>query len=1002
MKAQTLFYVFLCVVLSAAALPAHAQEPCPYATLRIDTAQPVDTDAICTAAEPWADDGFRVLVVITDIRAGSESDWFNYLDTVEADAGFRDPNTDDAFLRNGIAFEASTAIDVPWGTSLTFGERLFGSSLDTDAASDRVKERMHAGTPGAGMASAIETAYSIYQPAPIPAPTAVQPQPADVGEQAESPSVVRRLFAPLLGLLVLIGATFVAIPLLVLPALARRRRRRELARHLETLQARTATVMTAADQLLSGESPEATILYQLFRTYGGEQYENLQTEVREWIRRSQAALNDAFELRQQLGDATVRDQRPLEQQVRDWEMLYLTVVGSSERIRDLTDDELRTLLDPLLVLEHQADDVQLAEQLDAIRREIAGQPLSVDLMLVDAAETDAEGILGYLDRVQAQIAMLQAAKHDAPVRLDEAGSRRQTVEQDIPDPFVMTPARLFAPIDAQLDTAKNLLVEERYLDVLDAVDTIEANLDVVTHLRATVDAHTERIVQIAAITEQGYRPTQLPTDETEIATDRAAIVESIDAGDYAGAENWIQELALDSTRALKGTLAWRDLHRRNRDALIQLSSDVERVRTYLTETTQPAWNALQTYPDSNWADLAEDMAAATTTLRRLHAETVPYIARVNSIAEQQLPQAEHLLDESAGRLRSAETTLTAVAGRLSAVRTAESNIGAALNATSTDIARAAALRDREDSKVGPDIDQKIAEAGDHLAAAQRLVAERAYYPATRAQTEAHRLANEAFTQASEQIRHVDELLSQLDTIRLQADEQVGRLRMTMQAVPAVALTAATHSLVNRTIQTESDATHSRVEVAGLEDTALGTGLETAIAAYNQTIHFAQQAQERIEADRAAYMYQLEQTQQAIQRAHSAIRSADETVHRANAHGAGRHPLERARAIVPEMPTGSESAAALERSRSQAEDARTFANEAERQARSRIDATERERRRQQRAAASAIGLIAMSRRQSHSSAAGVSSRSGSRVSSSHRSSSTGSSSRRSSMGSSRRR
>ena len=34
---------------------AQAQTPCPYATIRLDTDQSVDVDAICDAARPWAD-----------------------------------------------------------------------------------------------------------------------------------------------------------------------------------------------------------------------------------------------------------------------------------------------------------------------------------------------------------------------------------------------------------------------------------------------------------------------------------------------------------------------------------------------------------------------------------------------------------------------------------------------------------------------------------------------------------------------------------------------------------------------------------------------------------------------------------------------------------------------------------------------------------------------------------------------------------------------------------
>lgn len=182
-------------------------------------------------------------------------------------------------------------------------------------------------------------------------------------------------------------------------------RRARLKRHLEVLRARTSNLLNACEPLLRGDTPEETVLYQLFSAYGGQPNDRLRDDVCEWLRRSQDALNDAFALRRQLIAPGVRREQSLEQLVRNWEMLYVTLVGNSERILSLTDDELRTLLDPMLVLGRETAGVQLTRQLDDIRRELAGgMPLKVELMMVDPAETDAEGILGYLDQVKAKIA----------------------------------------------------------------------------------------------------------------------------------------------------------------------------------------------------------------------------------------------------------------------------------------------------------------------------------------------------------------------------------------------------------------------------------------------------------------------------------------------------------------------------------------------------------------------------------------------------------------------
>lgn len=95
----TFSMLLLTTLLSA---PALAQATCPYATLRIETMQPVDPQAICEAARPLAEKNLRILVYLTDQRTSSEEAWFDLIDAVESAEGFRDPNQPDIYALTGI------------------------------------------------------------------------------------------------------------------------------------------------------------------------------------------------------------------------------------------------------------------------------------------------------------------------------------------------------------------------------------------------------------------------------------------------------------------------------------------------------------------------------------------------------------------------------------------------------------------------------------------------------------------------------------------------------------------------------------------------------------------------------------------------------------------------------------------------------------------------------------------------------------------------------------
>jgi hypothetical protein len=892
---RTLGALILLVGLVAAwgGIGVSAQASCPHAQIHLDTSQTVDVQAVCDAARPWDEKGYQVFVLLTDHRPGSEDEWFDFLDQAEIAAGIRDAS---GFQLDGLAFEASTATDLFWAYSVTYGEDLYDTNLDTDEqALSRIKSQMReaivAGDPTSGLVQALGTAYEVNYPPPSP--------------------LMNVLLWGLGGVVVLgiagVGMAVVGI-FVVRPALLRARHQRELERHRDALSSRTSNLLLACDQLLHGDKPDETVLYQLFSVYGGEQYKAMRKKVREWLRRSQVALRDAFDLHQKLKMAGPEEGGDLEQQVHDWEMLYVTLVGSSEHVLTLTDDELRTLLDPMLTLDREGSDVQLAEQLDNIRKKLVGMPLKVEFKVIDPTKADAKGILGYIDQVKAQIARLQEAKSDAPKALDRARDRRQTLGEEVPSPFVLTEKQLLGRIDERLDRATSDLQKGVFLRVVKRTDQVLKDLETVGAFLVAMEAHGRCRSEIDAVVEQGYRPERLEADLKEIETDIKAVAEQFAAGSYDEAVPWFAELESDGQRALETLKAWQEKQGQNAEALEQFRDWAERVDRYRTDEVRSAWQTLQAYPKGNRTEAAEEMEQATRSLARLRDEVVGQVECLNGIEGQDFGEAERLLAQAAADLTQAEGQFQAVINCLGEVQVAEANIDQALAQAEAELTKVEAFRDQENVKVGPEADQEIGHAREQLARAQQLAQAREFVQATEAQTEAMRLATAAYAEASQQVLEIDELQTELERMARSVAGKVGQCKSRAKEVPAAAKRAETQKQVRRAIDALAAAKQKRASVAGLEDQTLVTALRAAVAAYEEARSHADQALAQVKADVDEHKERLEDAKQAVRAARATIRRVQQKVSRSA--GRGRLLLEKARGVLPGMPTGDESRQAL--------------------------------------------------------------------------------------------
>ncbi|MCA9926150.1 MAG: hypothetical protein KC421_27450, partial [Anaerolineales bacterium] len=851
--------------------------------------------------------------------------WFDLLDQVEAEAGLRDAGQEDSFSRNGLAIEAATTA-APWNPTITYGESLFDTKLDTDeTAVTQLKNDLYtaiqSGDATAGFAQALEQAYAINHPPPYAAAAAA---------------------AVALGAAGLGGYQFLARP-----ALKRRRRRQEQLAHLSGIRQNIANLLLACERLISGETIDDAVIYQLFAAYGGEQYPDRKKAVRQWLKQSRAALRSAFDLRRALEiqeeDAEAKP-APLEKQIHDWEMIYLTLVGSSEEVHNLTEAELRDLLDPMVIMEREARDVPLAEQLNDIRRQIEGMPFKITLQEVDLTKADKEGILGYLTQVETQIGELMAAQTEAPRQLDEARRDHLAVKEaaDEATPFGLTGSEITAGVAADLAAAAADLEAGAYFEVLATAVTIQRNLDIIEDLLDAAADYEERQEQQDAILAQGYRPATTDALAAEIAEDIQQIKQQVSAGDYPALAEWIDELDADGQRTLDSAAAWREQHQFNAEFLALMQEQLTKLEQNWAEKTAPAWEKLAAYPKGNWESLADEPDAIAAAIRQLRDADLPQIEQWNSLDVQQVTEAETLLTEVEAALAEAERRSQAIVNRLAEVETAVTHLPEGLRLAAADLERAVQFRDAADAQIGPEIDQQLAAATAQLAQANRQFEERNFIAAAAAQTAVREAANAAYAEAAAQVKRISELQQQLKGVQETAVTQTRTADRESASLSALMQTPKTARLAQEMADQLSAARQAANQTLSLEDHALAEALVTAVAAFTAAAELAAQLSGQAQQNRQTYQQQQRETRQAIHDAQQAIRVAEQKVDHRHARGTGTAALARARRTLPLMPDGREATrSALGRTQKQAEEAHTYAVEARRKAEQAIAQWQRE-------------------------------------------------------------
>lgn len=745
--------------LSPWAIPAQAQaQTCPYATLRLDSSQAVNFSNICQAAQPWFEQGYQVLVYLTDAQPATEDEWYSLLDQVETEAGLRDLSLPDSFQKNGLAL-AAQARAPKHEVSVTYGETLYETPIDTSPKFEGIKQNIRVklgrgDTEEAliyglqdmyGLNYASENTPSTVSPPATPAQstpplTISTPQPAISPQQpiaqapiSSSPIAYQAPGDPW-GAIRTTGGLLVSSGLGI--GLWQRRRQQRFRQQCQLLQARISTLLMACNDLLAGDGdPTGMILYSLFEAAGGRLYPDLEKQVKDWLIQARQALDQAFIVQDEL-----QQQQPKwlqSKHVQSWEELYLTLIGQGLYHEKLTDKELRVVLDPMQTLAAYRWENQLAAPLKEIQQRLAEASLSIELITIPAIlEGTSLGILGTLQQIKEKIAQLRKAETEAPQELTAMRTYRQTIASAFPTGLNLSSEQALQGIDNLLHDADSALEKNRFLDTLLHCKVAQQGLNWLEEYSDAISTYRQHQADIQTILTEGFRPPQQGNHQTALAACLETGQAAISTGDYASIPNHLAELHKLDQAALYHVQQWQQLCYDNRQQIEILKDELSRLQTDCAGPTADIWQTLQAYPAENWESVETCLPTARQILTIIDQQDLPQAAHLNCLNEQSFYAAKEQLEVIENNLKAAQQQLDKLKQQAELIEKMSRTLTALIERTSCQLKAVNQVGQGGILGMFKGIDTRLRQALDVLPEAHPLIQERCYVSALKVHDQA--------------------------------------------------------------------------------------------------------------------------------------------------------------------------------------------------------------------------------------------------------------------------
>ncbi len=649
--------------------PLALAQTCPYATLRLETTRPLDAAAICEAAQPWAAAQYELLIYVTDLRPDSEESWFAQVDQVEIGVGLRQAGPEDRFRVRGFTLAMTTATDLPYAIALTRGEALGNTPLGSSPpARDAVRQRMRgllAAQDGTG--AIVLGLRELGQLANLGGETSL---PVDGGDGANLGTLLQTLLAVLGNGVVLTGAAGAG-----LLGWWRSRWLRGCRTYLGQIRDRVANLLMGCDGALNAGPVELMTAYLAFGAAGGGAYPDRDQRVRQDLTQARQLLDRAFQTY-----GTLQETQPstptLKDQIRDWERLYLALMGNDPAVTSLDDRALQDLLTPS---RWSGDDQASTQspgpmtQLEAQQTVGTGAKLRIELLNAPE-EPPTLGVMGHLARVQGVVIQLQQARARAPQRLAAVQQARPSWERLIPESLGVPPGVALAGVDQEIAAAVTALAQGLSLGVMDRCDRVDQAIAALTPLAPTLTQGEDTLDQVAHLQAQGYHPPTLPPLERQIQILHTTLGDLLGRSQYEALGEPLAQWQRLTGEALTSIQRWQALQQDNATQLTKLGQTCDRLRRRVEGEMAPVWQTLQTYPRSNWYALVTVVAAVSDRLHRAETVTLPDLHQRNSLAVQDFAGVERDWVALGEEFRAIEGQCEQVLGRYQRVIWVQNNL----------------------------------------------------------------------------------------------------------------------------------------------------------------------------------------------------------------------------------------------------------------------------------------------------------------------------------------